>query len=121
MKAKRDKHGNLCRKIKPSDPKGRFIYPSAEYADTHPFDKWGNVRKYLQEVKEHFGEDIEGIKKEIEYFLRTYSNQHKWFTNSIVKQDLKERRREWCRGAIEEAIRFRSCACMKRNIRTWYL
>ena len=69
MKVKRDKHGNPCRKIKPSDPKGRFVYPSAEYADNHPMDKWGNVRKYLQEVKEHFGDDIEGLKKEIEYFF----------------------------------------------------
>ena len=84
-----------CRKIKPSDPKGEFIYPSAEYADDNR-GQMGECRKYLQEVKEHFGDDIEGTKKEIEYFLRTYSNQHKWFTNSIVKQDLKERRREWC-------------------------
>ena len=120
MNGKRDKHGNLCRKIKPSDPKGRFVYPSAEYADTHITDHYGDVRRYLRDVKEHFGEDIEGMKKELQHFIDIYARQHKWFTNSIVKQDLKERRRQWCKGAIEEAIRFRSVACMKRNIRTWY-
>ena len=55
MNGKRDKHGNLCRKIKPSDPKGRFVYPSAEYADDNPTDKWGmseNIFKRLKSILE---------------------------------------------------------------------
>ena len=63
MNGKRDKHGNLCRKIKPSDPKGKFIYPSAEYADKNPNDPMGDVRRYLRDVKEHFGDDLEGMKR----------------------------------------------------------
>ena len=97
---------NPCRKIKPSDPVGRFIYPSAEYADKNGLDPYGDVRRYFRDVKEHFGEDREGILNELLYCRTIYAKQHRWFTDSIVKQDLKDRRRQWCRGVIEECIRF---------------
>ena len=40
-----------------------------------------------------------------------YARQYQWFDKSIIKQDLKERRRAWCRGLITEVIRFENIAC----------
>jgi hypothetical protein len=114
MNGKRDKHGNLCRKIKyrkPTDSDMTFTYPSAEYADDHPTDPYGDVRRYLQDVKDHFGDDLEGMKKELWYMRGEYAKQYQWFDRSIIKQDLKERRRAWCRGVITEVIRFENVAC----------
>lgn len=114
MNGKRDKHGNLCRKIKykkPSDSDRNFTYPSAEYADDHPTDPYGDVRRYLKEVKDYYGDDLEGMKKELWYMRGEYAKQYQWFDRSIIKQDLKERRRAWCRGVITEVIRFENIAC----------
>jgi hypothetical protein len=111
MEVKRDKHGNPCRKIKPSDPKGRFTYPSAEYADKHPTDPYGDVRRYLKEVKEFYGDDLEAMEMELWKMKGEYTKQYYWFDKSIIKQDLKERRRQWCRGLIEEVNRFIHRCC----------
>jgi len=108
---KRDKHGNLCRKIKPSDPKGKFIYPSAEYADKNPNDPYGDVRRYLRDVKEHLKEKKKKKKRELRKTRGEYLRKYQWFDRSIIKQDLKEKRRQWCRGLITEVIRFENIAC----------
>jgi len=100
---------NPCRKIKPSDPDGLFVYPSAEFEDSNSLDKFADVRRYFRDIKEHFGSDIQGLKKELQFFRDTYARQHQFFTNSIVKQAIRDKRRAWCRGAIEEAIRFSNC------------
>ena len=111
MKVKRDKYGNPCRKIKPSDPQGRFKMPSAEYADKHPTDQFGDVRRYLKEVKDYYGDDLEGMEMELWKMKGEYTKQYYWFDKSIIKQDLKERRRQWCRGLIEEVNRFIKRCC----------
>ena len=106
LQMKTNKWNNPCRKIKPSDPKGKFLYPSAEYADTHTTNPHGDVGRYLQDIERYFADNLDGLAKEIWYFKGIYAKQFQFFTHSIIQADLKERRRQWCKETINLANQF---------------
>ena len=98
------KYNNPCRKIKyrkPTDSDMTFTYPSAEYADTHTANPYGDVSRYLRDVEKHFAGNLEGIKRELWTFKGMYAKQYHWFSNSIIQTDLRDRRKNWCKGAID--------------------
>tara|TARA_R100000231_G_scaffold20952_1_gene20388 strand:- start:319 stop:639 length:321 start_codon:yes stop_codon:yes gene_type:complete len=96
-------------KGKPSNPNGKFLLPSPEFADTNTGDRFKDVRRYFQDVVVAFGDDRQKIAEELTNFIYIYSDQYHWFNNNKrIKQAIRDDRKDWYRSVIDMAIKFRA-------------